>query len=351
MANMKRYLHASVIALCMAAAGHAGAADLEERARAHYDRAVDLFSEGNYPAALLELQRAGELRPSYKLYHSIAQVHAAMNDPASALDNYRKYLQQGGQRISAERRREVSDEMTALSRRVATITIAVDVAGAEVWVDDARAGTTPLRAPLLLNAGQHRIGVRHAQYPAQSRRVTATGGDAERLEFSLRGDDVRKPEAREEAPAPNVPAEDEQGSTAAASGAIGSAELSGVETDSASKQGSLRSYAWVGWVATGALAAGAAVTGLVALSSNSSLDDDRADANTPEGPSRPELESSASEVRTLATVTDVLWVAAAAAGGVSLWLTFGTSDEPEQSAGRPLRVLVNASGARLEGSF
>ncbi len=353
MANMKRYLHAGVIALSLAAAGRASAADSEERARAHYDRAVELFSEGNYPAALVELQRAGELRPSYKLFHSIAQVHAAMNDPASALEAYRKYLQQGGQRIAPERRREVSDEMAALARRVATITIAADVAGAEVWVDDERAGTTPLRAPLLLNAGQHRISVRHADHPERSRRVTAVGGDAERLEFTLREEAARKPAAQPAAPAAKAPSEPALPSAEPSGGALGSADLSSAETDGVADDRPLRQYAWMGWVGTGVLAAGATVTGLVALSSNSSLDDDRADANTPDGPSRAELESSASQLRTLATVTDVLWIAAAAAGGVSLWLTFGESDAdaPETSAGRPLRVLVNASGASLQGSF
>jgi len=347
MANMKRYLHASVIALLMATAAHAGAADPEARARAHYDRATDLFSEGNYPAALLELQRAGELRPSYKLFHSIAQVHAAMNDPASALEAYRKYLEQGGQKISPERRREVTDEMAALARRVATVTVSADVPGAEVWVDDTRVGTTPLRAPLSLNAGQHRISLRHAKYPQRSRRVTAVGGGTERVELSL----------RDEAAGPAVPGAAPSGDNSPEAelpgGPLGDGEPSSFEMDGASDAGSLRRYAWMGWVATGVLAAGATATGLWALSSDASLDEDRENANTPGGVSHSELESSASRVRTLATATDVLWIATAAAGGVSLWLTFGGSDvdAPEASAGRPLRVLVNASGVSLDGSF
>lgn len=345
MANVKRYLHASVIALLVAAAAPAGAAGPEEQARAHYDRATELFSQGNYPAALSELQRAGELRPSYKLFHGIAQVHVAMNDPASAIDAYRKYLQQGGERIAPERRREVSDEISALTRRVATVTITADVSGAEVWVDDARMGTTPLRTPLLLNAGQHRLTLRHANFPERSRRVTAVGGASERYELTLRENPAPKPQP---VPAPSDAPGVEPSSLAAAS-----TESSSIATLEGADEGSRRKYAWMGWAATGVLAAGAVVTGVVALSSNSGLDDDRESANAPDGPSRAELQSSASEVRTLATVTDVLWVAAAAAGGVSLWLTLGSSDAdtPQQGAGRPMRLLVHATGARLEGSF
>jgi hypothetical protein len=350
MANLKRYLHASAVALSMAAVAiPAVAADPEARAREHYDRATELFNQGNYPAALLELQRAGELRPSYKLFHSIAQVHVAMNDPAAALSAYRKYLDQGGTRISAERRRQVTDEMAELGRRVGTLTVSTDVAGAEVWVDDARVGTTPLRAPLLLNVGQHRITLRHASHPERSRRVTVVGGATDRFELSLR-------EKGEGEPSAPVPA-----GVAPAGAGVSEVELGATTLDpdpsfgaeGERSGGSLRRYAWIGWVATGVLAAGATATGLWALSSDASLEEDREAASRPGGASRSELESSASDVRALATATDVLWIAAAAAGGVSLWLTFGSKDAEgeETSAAQPLRVRVGATGVSLDGSF
>jgi hypothetical protein len=111
---------------------------------------------------------------------------------------------------------------------------------------------------------------------------------------------------------------------------------------------------WVGWLATGALGAGALATGLWALSKNDALADQRARGDV----SKARLESNASELRTLALLTDGLWLATAAAAGVSLWLSL---DGPAHERGEPgaelgtrgteLRLGLAASGIRLQGAF
>jgi hypothetical protein len=48
-----------------------------------------------------------------------------------------------------------------------------------------------------------------------------------------------------------------------------------------------------------------------------------------------------------------LWIAAAAAGSVSVWLTLGPSDteRPTERTAQPLSVGVGSSGVSLRGSF
>jgi hypothetical protein len=350
MAVPKAQLQASIIAAVMIAVAPAGAQDPAARAKAHYERAVQLFGEASYASALAELERANELRPSYKLFHIIAQVQVAMNDPAAALTSYRKYLEQGGQRITPERRFQVTEEITALGRRVATLTISADLGGAEVWVDDARAGITPLRAPLVVNAGGHRISLRHPNYPPQIELVNLVGGASDRVEFKL-GSATPAP--------PRAP----RGTAAGPGGAAGPVlapatleptEPASLQLGSPPRKGDWwRDHAWIGWVVTGTLAAGATATGIWAISSNSTLSSQREGAATG-GATRAQLEWSSWRVRTLATVTDALWIATGVAGGASLWFTL-RSDEPqrlpETSAARPLRVRLGASGVSLEGSF
>jgi hypothetical protein len=346
MTILKAHFRATIVAsLILAAACPAGATDPETRAKAHYERALQLFDEGSYPAALREFQRADELRPSYKLLYFIAQAQAAMNDPAAALVSYRKYLDQGGQRITPELRQEVSDEMTEIGRRVSVLTVSADVAGAEVWVDDTRVGVTPLRAPLVINAGGHRISLRYADRPPQLEVVNLAGGTSGRVEF--KGGTSTPASSR----APDV-----DGARRDASAAPGTPlpEHGSELHEAPAAQGDWwQEHAWLGWVVTGTLGAGAIGTGLWAMSDDNALSRQRREAATG-GVDRAELESSASRVRTLATVTDILWIATVAAGGVNLWLTYGreTPELPAETArAEPLRLSVGLSGVSLEGNF
>ncbi|HSU42151.1 MAG TPA: hypothetical protein VLJ38_21370, partial [Polyangiaceae bacterium] len=106
------------------------------------------------------------------------------------------------------------------------------------------------------------------------------------------------------------------------------------------------------WATTGALAVGATVTGIVTLSKNSKLADDRSRLEVSDA----EIKDQASHVRTLAIVTDVLTAGAVVAGGVSLWLTIdhfsGKKARAAGSLGRStFRVGVAPRGVRLETSF
>lgn len=333
----------SLAALAMAlATARLQAADPDVRAREYYDRAVELYTQRDYAAALEQLRRAAELRPHYRLQRALAQVHAAMRDYAAAYTANRLYLEQGGDKISPERRQEATDEMAKLERLIALVTLAVDVRGALIRIDDSNVGQAPLTTPVALNVGPHQVIVSHPAYPDQSRAITAAAGTSERLEFSLArrtpasaaADEAARREAPHEVPAPMPNA------------------AGGTNPAPARAERDAPDYVWLGWVATGALAAGASVTGMMALSQNSSLDDERDLAASGGSVDRDRLDSRASSLRVLATVTDVLWVAAAAAGGVTLWLTLDGSGSSRRSAPEPaLEAGVGPGGLSLRASF
>ncbi|HEY6558122.1 MAG TPA: PEGA domain-containing protein [Polyangiaceae bacterium] len=311
------------------------AADPEVEARERFDRAVKMYDEGNYDAALVEFQRAAALRPSFKLFYNMGQVRVALNDPAAALEAYRQYLAQGSDKVPAARRAQVQEEMKRLEQRVARLSVETDVPGAEVAIDDVSIGKTPLPAPVLVNSGSRRVQVRHPNYLPQSRVLSLAGGVQERATFRL------AEAAPSAAPVP------------AASPASRSDGTPATPPVTLENRGS--SAVWIGWVVSGALAAGAAVTGVMALSENSDLEKRRDQFVK----SRDDFDSDAKRVRTLAIVSDGLGMAALAAGGVTLWLTL-KSDRPEgraatasteTSARRRLRVGVGPTGAVLRGSF
>jgi hypothetical protein len=264
------------------------------------------------------------------------------------MDAYRQYLDKGGDKIPAARRDQVQKELNALSQRVAKLVIETDVPGAEVFIDDVSVGTTPLNAPLVVNSGIRRIGARHPDYLPQSRKLSIAGGVAETIKFALADRNAAEGGAAAAVAAHPAAVPPNPTAPAAAAMAPGAQPPEPAQAPKTAHQ-----VPWAGWALTGAFAASAAVTGIMALSANSSLEEDRGNLDV----SSSEVSSQASKVRTLATVTDCLAAAALISGGVSLWLTLRSPSEPEAAAGskqakvNALAVGFGPNGINLKGAF
>ena len=345
MSKFEPFALGGVVALiaCLHGSVALAADDAEREARERYENAVKLYEEGAYDAALVELNRTAELKPSYKIYYNIGQVRFAMHDYAAAIDAYRQYLDKGGDKIPVARREQVQKELTTLNQRVAKLVIETDVPGAEVFVDDVSIGSTPFAAPVVVNSGIRRVAARHPDYLPQSRRLSIAGGTQDTIKFAF----VNRAAGAEPAPATPVASSAPVSSSAAARPvAPQPASLAPREAKpSRSNEAHAGSHhtPWLGWALTGAFAAGAAVTGVLTISANSSLSDDRGNLDV----SSSDIDSKSSKVRTLATVTDGLIAAAVISGGVSLWLTLRDSDEQAP----PVKVGFGPTGISLKAAF
>ena len=107
----------------------------------HFRSGVQLFKESDFAAALVEFQRAYDIDPKYQVLYNIAESHYQLQDYASALQTYQRYLDEGGPKIAFKRRKGVEGEIVTLSRRVATLTITTGEPGASVTIDDRAVGT------------------------------------------------------------------------------------------------------------------------------------------------------------------------------------------------------------------
>ncbi|MEZ4370264.1 MAG: tetratricopeptide repeat protein [Polyangiaceae bacterium] len=293
--------------------GSAFAADPDTEARERYERAIKLYEDADFDGALVELERAYKLRPSYKLLYNIARVRFALNDYAAALKAYRQYLAEGGDKLTATRKDEVQAEIKKLERRVANLKVEVDVDGAEIYVDDTLVGTSPMAEPVLVNAGLRRIAVRHPDYTQQGRRVSIAGGDDESLSIRLKTAKpvtTATPPPKPGGPTPVAPPPE--------------------PTEQVEDEGGAP---WFGWVLTGVFAATAATTGVIALSANGSLADKRDSADA----SADDLDSESKRVRTLAIVTDVMIAATVITGGITLWLSLDDDTDPAADSGTASR--------------
>lgn len=95
-------------------------ADAEDDARARVKRGLELYDEGDFRLALVELERAYEIAPSYKLLYNIGQIHMQLGEYARAQRAFRRYLDEGGAEITPERRTEVEKDLATVNGRIAS---------------------------------------------------------------------------------------------------------------------------------------------------------------------------------------------------------------------------------------
>ena len=320
-------------------------ADADDEARARYERALSLYEDGVYDAALVELRRAYELRPSYKLLYNIGQVRLALKDYAGALEAYQQYLRDGGGQIPAARVETVQKEMARLEQRVARLDVQVDVQGADVSIDDVSVGTSPLAGPLLVNSGTRRLTVRHPDYPEQTARVSIAGGEQKAVPFSLAG---RPPEAHATATQPEA--------KPAADAALKAAPVAAVAVtsreDEVARHKRARVAMWTSWSVTGALGLTAIGLAAGAAKNNGKLDDARGAVGDAADAKQAELEDLKDKTHRLAIMTDVFTGAAVAAAGVSLWLTLRARPHDDgKDTGSRTHVDVGLARVQLRTEF
>ena len=285
-----------------------GTASPTDEARTHHRRGLELYDEGDLRLALVELERAYAIGKSYKVLFNIGQVELQLAHYAKARLALERYLTEGGSAIADKRRAEVEADLTTLRTRTATLTLRVNVEGAEVVIDETAMGRAPLAA-VIVNAGVLRIQVTKPGFASRTREVTLAGGDVQTVDFDLA-------ESR-----PDFVV------TQTTSGLPGPAVAS--------------------WIVTGLLAAGTVGTGIAALAASSTYDTKRETpiSGSPED-ARADLERQRSLVSGLALTTDILAAATLVGAGVSLYFTLRSRPQPDAP-----QVRVQGLGASIVMGF
>jgi hypothetical protein len=304
------------------------AVDLTE-AQQRFQRALELYEEGNLDGARAELQRAYDLAPNYKLHYNLGQVAFELRDYPAALASFERYLAEGGSKVPEARRSQVEKDIEKLRTRIASVDIAANVPNAEVSIDDIAIGATPLGKPIVVGAGRHKIAVSKNGYVADTRWVDLAGGDTTRIAVSLA--EIASPSPVGPPPTGSrPPAADDQFGLATAAEAPAPAPA-----------------AWIGWTVAGSLALGAAVMGGLAYSASRDL----RDARDRMGVSRAELDRQQSKVRGFALASDICAGASVVAVGVSLWATFSRRPVRNREERAAVRLVPGIETIRLEGAF
>jgi len=271
-----------------AAEGEQGESETTIRAREHFKKGVDYYAEGDLTAAMVELKRAYDLEPSFRLLYNLAQVAYEQRDYAAAERYFKAYLDQGKTQIEIERRVEVERELERLKGRIADIYLRTNVGGAQLFIDDQPIGTEPMTEPVRVSAGRRTMRAELPGRAPATRVIEVIGGEPQRVELAFA--------------APVDLTYEEPASDAGPSAAL----FTGI--------------------ATGVLAAGTVGMALWTASEQSEYDDAIARET-----SRGELDDLSDRVEQKALITDVLLGATVITGTITLILVL-TDDGPDERA-------------------
>ena len=155
--------------------------------RQHFSRAVDLFKDADYRAALIEFRRASEVAPNFRIMYNLGQTYYELQDYVGALRSFQAYLDQGGKQVPAARRAQVEADIEKLKARVAYVTVTTDPPGADVTIDDVSIGKTPMTEPFWVSAGRRKIAATLNGHTDATQTVDLAGGDKSEVKLSLPG--------------------------------------------------------------------------------------------------------------------------------------------------------------------
>lgn len=123
-----------------------------DQARTLFQKGTDLFAGEKYEEAVEAFRAAYAVRPSWKLLFNIGQAEAAARRYGQALEAFEQYLAEAGDEISLERQQEVQNEARRLREMVGTLMVTAP-SGAMILVDDLERGTAPMPDGILVSAG------------------------------------------------------------------------------------------------------------------------------------------------------------------------------------------------------
>lgn len=193
---MRRLVATTALAVALRASvvlAQTGAGD----ARASFTRAVSLYADGNYEAALVEFQRAHSLSRNANLLYNLGATYEALGRFVEARDALTAYRMSGTPATVAQRARELDERLGRLRERIGTLRVTAPTPGLRVTLDGRELDVERARAGTPVSAGPRRVRLEAPGHVAREVVVDVAGGgenvlseplDVQRAPLTLRTD-------------------------------------------------------------------------------------------------------------------------------------------------------------------
>jgi hypothetical protein len=292
-----------------------------------FDRGKLLWDAGELAEALVEFEAAYQLSPRYEVLYHIGAVHLQLEHWAQARRAFELYLQLGADELSQQQVEEVRVHLEEANRHTATLTLTLNVPGAQVQVDGATVEPTTISG-LVLETGEHVVRVSKPGFQPLEQVVRASHGENVHLVLPLVPIAPPSDIAEAAAPVPARPIASE------AAGILDSAAAPPVSAQ--------QMPLWVPWTISGVLATGWLTTAALAIKARHDRDIIERPGTSPE-----RIDSARRLHVTLAVVSDVLLASTLTSTGISAYLSWWSEppdSRPARSSSSPRNLLLSVSG-------
>jgi hypothetical protein len=158
---------------------------LQGPAKEAYESGKLLFGVGDFAAALIKFNGAYEASKDVRLLWNVATCESKLHHYARAVGLVRQYLKEGAAGISEQDRLDAEQTVRVLEPLTSTVRVAVNEAGAEVYVDDQLIGPSPID-PQLVDIGVHKVRAHKPEFEDSIQDMTVNGGAVVSVELTLR---------------------------------------------------------------------------------------------------------------------------------------------------------------------
>ena len=159
--------------------GGAAAAPGVPSAADRYDLALRYFKQGDYRAALTEFQAAHKMTGRFEVLFNVAVTQRRLFRYHDAVRSFGRYLGEGGELVSAERRAEVEGEMAQIRGDAAEVMVIVVGGPARLELDDLPVVVDAGQA-LLVGSGRHVVRARRGDAKAE-KAIEVVAGEKQEL--------------------------------------------------------------------------------------------------------------------------------------------------------------------------
>ncbi|MBX3185901.1 MAG: PEGA domain-containing protein [Labilithrix sp.] len=158
---------------------------LPEEAKKHWDAALQLYQRGNWDGARTSFNAAYEASKNPRVLFNVAVCEKNLGRYGRAIDIFKRELAEGKGQLTPSEEADVKAQIAGLEQYVAQLTIDVSEAGAEVYVDDAKVGTSPLPGPVSVQLGERRVRVSKPGFADAQRSIELKGGASGAVQIKL----------------------------------------------------------------------------------------------------------------------------------------------------------------------
>ena len=176
---------AAIVAVACALCSGAAVAQSPNEADRLIRHGVQLRQQRQNDAALREFQQAYALGHEPRAMAQIALAEQALERWVDADRHLRMAMTSSQDDWIVRHRSELDGALALIAQHTAGVRIVASVPGADVWINGARVGVTPLAEPVRVLPGVVAIQVRASGYRTESREVTASTGDVASIRVDL----------------------------------------------------------------------------------------------------------------------------------------------------------------------